>query len=56
MVEQSTAASHALAKEADELSAQVARFKVNVPSRNESVATQQQRIAAFAASRMAVGA
>jgi hypothetical protein len=57
MVEQSTAASHSLAKEADELSALVARFKVDAPNRNENIVAQQRRLAAFAArGARAVGA
>jgi methyl-accepting chemotaxis protein len=48
MVEQSTAASHSLAKEAAELAELAGKFKVGVPSRSEPVAVQQERVAAFA--------
>jgi methyl-accepting chemotaxis protein len=47
MVEESTAASHALAGEADALMAMVSKFRVG--SALNAVAAQQQRVAAFAA-------
>jgi methyl-accepting chemotaxis protein len=46
MVEQSTAASHSLAGEADALTAMVARFRVGTA--DGTVAAQQERVAAFA--------
>jgi methyl-accepting chemotaxis protein len=46
MVEQSTAASHSLAGEADALTAMVARFRVGAA--DGTVAAQQERVAAFA--------
>jgi methyl-accepting chemotaxis protein len=52
MVEESTAASHTLAKEAEELSRLVSTFKVGTPAeaqrKAEPVATQQKRVANFA--------
>lgn len=51
MVEESTAASHTLAKEAEELSRLVASFKVGEagqPQQAGSVAQQQKRVASFA--------
>jgi methyl-accepting chemotaxis protein len=49
MVEESTAASHALRKEAEDLAKLVARFRVAAPSPSAGgVAAQQQRVRSFA--------
>ncbi|HEV7691689.1 MAG TPA: methyl-accepting chemotaxis protein [Hyphomonadaceae bacterium] len=51
MVEQSTAASHSLASEADDLAAIIAKFKIGSQGPNTAVHAQQRRIEAFAAAR-----
>ena len=51
MVEESTAASHSLAGEADGLSKLVAHFKIGASTARSDVGAQQQRVAAFARGR-----
>ncbi|MES1200259.1 MAG: methyl-accepting chemotaxis protein [Pseudomonadota bacterium] len=51
MVEESTAASHSLAGEADGLSKLVAHFKIGAAAVRTEIAAQQQRVAAFARGR-----